>query len=133
MKKFLIVSVIFLLILSIFACKALFSIPDKDDPTKDIPLYVIKVNNKDKVSISWDIPEESTHTGFKVFYRQYGEDDWVLLSTVTEQYLEIHSSMIDYGVYEFAVNAYDSEGESLLHHSYDEDAFPEPWCLHWKK
>jgi len=107
---------------------------DEDADTEDNSYSTIVVDDS-SFTIAWDSPQNDTITGYKLYYRQHGNTEWielVELNDATTEYI-IDSSDISYGQYDFAVTSLSDSEESEYHTSLEETAQPNTgWFLDWQ-
>jgi len=85
-------------------------------------------------TLAWDYDQESTGA-YSVYYREYETLQWsILVEGLMVPSLNIDSSILEYGEYEFAVSFTPENGEeSELHTSLDATALPDTgWYLVWE-
>ena len=86
-------------------------------------------------TIAWDPPASSIVTGYRVYYRNRGSYEWMVLGEVPAVQLPtftVSEDTLPYGAYEFAISALNGAGESNLHSSMDNSADPAfGWYVVW--
>ncbi len=87
--------------------------------------------------IAWECADGGANEFYNVYYRNRGTLDWILLEQIKAEaspQLQITTSKLTYGVYEFAVSSLVTDGESGLHASMDDDADPvSGWYVDWQE
>ncbi len=87
-------------------------------------------------TIGWDCDDAGGNDYFNVYFRNRGTSAWILLEqieAVSSPQIQVTTSKLSYGVYEFAVSSILDEEESGLHTSMDDDADPESgWYIDWQ-
>ena len=92
----------------------------------------------EEFTITWDTDSEgSTIDYYQIYYRIRGTEEWIFLAEAEQAYepsLLIHTGLLDYGVYEFAVTSVSYGEESEMHTSMDDDALPiTGWYVAWSE
>ena len=86
-------------------------------------------------TLSWDPPASGTVTGYRVYQRARGTQDWTVLGSASPDpapSFVVSTATLDYGLYEFAVSALNDTLESSLHTSLDDEALPATgWFVNW--
>lgn len=117
------------------SCRLIFSDPG--------PLEIVET--ADALTLAWeremaDVPEgipdgPSSVERYEVFYRRYGQREWIRLGVASRirPRFTVSRNRLGYGEYEFAVRAIRTDGvTSNLHASTDYDAWPPGgWYLKW--
>lgn len=89
-------------------------------------------------TLYWDVPTgTATIASYNIYYRDHGTGSWNFLNSVTASAnpsYTVTSTMLPYGVYEFAVTSVSTDGlESEIHSSLDDNADPAGgWFLDWR-
>jgi hypothetical protein len=121
-------SVIFLISIIIFSC-------DFNNYTSNPPpssQYQCIAVNKDSFLLRWDYSGE--YDAFQVYYRSHSSNIWFKLKETNTKQLVINNSLLNYGVYDFAVSAILNGEESELHSSLEKTAIPSTgWYVRWAK
>ena len=100
----------------------------------------IQVKSTD-FTIAWDSSDyivigSAAINSYRIYYRNHGENRWKFLDEIANigncEY-KIMNSVLDYGIYDFAVSSVNKEGaESDLHTSLDTTADPVTgWYINW--
>ncbi len=92
------------------------------------------VINEDNFTIGWEADSPSDDN-YRIYARQRGEYDWNFIQEIPaapNPSFEINTSILSYGIWEFAVSSIDNGIESELHTSMDNNAVPASgWYIDW--
>jgi hypothetical protein len=96
---------------------------------KELPI------ENDSFTLAWDPPSPEPATGYRIYVRERGTEEWAYLVEVAADAAPsttITTDILAYGRYEFAVSSVSSSMESRIHTSMDDDAMPATgWFVNW--